>query len=314
MPYIKTDYTAPIWLCSGHAQTIVPKFLRIPAVSFRRELRLDSTGKTNVAYDFIDGDSTYPLIVMFHGLEGSSKSHYAQAFARYVQRLNWRLVVPHFRSCGGVENTASHFYHSGDSEEISFVLNSLSKENSTPIYVVGISLGGNALAKYLGENGKNAIGNAAAVISAPLDLIEADKALNRQPTKKIYTTYFLRTLLPKARLFYPEKDWDNCHSLKDFDNLFTAPLYGFANADDYYQKSSGKNYLQYIQKPTLILNAENDPFLPAKALPRAHEVSSNVFLMQPKGGGHVGFPDFFRQDPLSWLPETVLSFFTKHNY
>ena len=313
MPYLKTDYKAPIWLRSGHAQTIVPKFLRIPAVSFRRELRLDSTGKTNVAYDFIDGDKTQPLVVMFHGLEGSSKSHYAQAFARYVQRLGWRLVVPHFRSCGGVENTAPFFYHSGDSAEISFILNSLSKENSTPIYVAGISLGGNALAKYLGENGNNANCDVAAVISAPLDLIAADQALNRQPTKKLYTTYFLRTLLPKARTFYPEKNWDNCHSLTDFDNLFTAPLYGFADAHDYYRQSSGKNYLHNIQKPTLILNAENDPFLPAIALPKTHEVSSNVFLMQPKDGGHVGFPDFFRQDPLSWLPETVLSFFTQHN-
>lgn len=309
MPYLETDYTAPIWLRGGHAQTIAPKFLRVPAVSFRRELRRDSTGTTHVAYDFIDGDNAEPLIVLFHGLEGSSRSHYAQAFARYAQRLGRRLVVPHFRGCGGVANTASRFYHSGDSEEIGFVLESLAKENAAALHVVGFSLGGNALAKYLGEQGKDAVGEAIAIISAPLDLIEADKALNRRPTKTIYTPYFLRSLLPKARAFYPEKDWDNCRSLTDFDNRFTAPLYGFADAYDYYRQSSGKQYLQHIQKPTLILNAENDPFLPAKALPRAHEASSHVFLMQPHDGGHVGFPDFSRPDPLSWLPETVLSFF-----
>ena len=143
MPLIQSNYSAPPFLKGGHLQTIAAKFYTTQLIEFRRELRLDSTGQTQVAYDFIDGDSQKPLIVLFHGLEGSSQSHYAQAFARFAKQHNLPFVVVHFRSCGGVQNTAPVFYHSGDSAEIGFVLNNLYKETGKKPFVVGVSLGVN---------------------------------------------------------------------------------------------------------------------------------------------------------------------------
>ena len=272
-------------------------------------MRLDSTGQTQVAYDFIDGDSQKPLIVLFHGLEGSSQSHYAQAFARFAKQHNLPFVVVHFRSCGGVQNTAPVFYHSGDSVEIGFVLNKLHQETCKKPFVVGVSLGGNALAKYLGEMGVQAACQAAAVVSAPLDLIIATQALGLPFARTVYMPYFLKTLIPKARKIMPHADWQHCRTLKDFDDRFTAPLHGFKDAMDYYRQSSGKPFLKNIAVPTVVINAQNDPFMPANALPRVDEVSKQVFLMYPPQGGHVGFMDNHRQDKLSWLPETIMNFF-----
>ncbi|MBQ9182562.1 MAG: alpha/beta fold hydrolase [Neisseriaceae bacterium] len=309
MPLIQSNYSAPPFLKGGHLQTIAAKFYTTQLIEFRRELRLDSTGQTQVAYDFIDGDSQKPLIVLFHGLEGSSQSHYAQAFARFAKQHNLPFVVVHFRSCGGVQNTAPVFYHSGDSAEIGFVLNKLYQETGKKPFVVGVSLGGNALAKYLGEMGVQAACQAAAVVSAPLDLIIATQALGLPFARTVYMPYFLKTLIPKARQIMPDADWQNCRTLKDFDDRFTAPLHGFKDAMDYYRHSSGKPFLKNIAVPTVVINAQNDPFMPANALSRVDEVSEQVFLMYPQQGGHVGFMDNHRQDKLSWLPETVMNFF-----
>lgn len=309
MPLIQSSYTPPPFLKGGHIQTIAAKFYATQPVDFYRELRLDSTGQTLVAYDFIARQSEYPMTVMFHGLEGSSKSHYAQAFARLAKQKNLPFVVAHFRSCGGVENTAPIFYHSGDSAEIGFVLNKIYQDTGKKPFAVGISLGGNALAKYLGEMGENAACQAAAVVSAPLDLIIATQAFALPFARTVYTPYFLKTLIPKARKIMPHADWLHCYSLKDFDDRFTAPLHGFDNAMDYYRQSSAKPFLASIAVPTLVINAQNDPFMPANALPRADEVSEQVFLMYPDEGGHVGFMENRRQDKLSWLPECVFDFF-----
>ena len=121
--------------------------------------------------------------------------------------------------------------------------------------------------------------------------------------------YFLKTLIPKARQIMPDADWQNCRTLKDFDDRFTAPLHGFKDAMDYYRHSSGKPFLKNNPVPTVVINAQNDPFMPANALSRVDEVSEQVFLMYPQQGGHVGFMDNHRQDKLSWLPETVMNFF-----
>ncbi|MDO5686011.1 MAG: alpha/beta fold hydrolase [Neisseria sp.] len=309
------EYAPPTWLKGGHAQTVVPKFVRQATIDYRRELRADSHGTAQVAYDFVDGAADAPLVVLFHGLEGSSSSHYAIALAHAVRQRGWRYVVVHFRSCGGVPNTSPVFYHSGDSAEIAFVLNQL-KQDNPELFAVGVSLGGNALAKYLGEEGVQAACSAAASISAPLDLPAAAIALRHPVSRRIYIPYFLRTLVPKARALCTdaalEQKLRHCRSLTEFDNLFTAPLHGFADAQDYYRRASSKPLLPEITVPTLILNAQNDPFLPASALPRAHEVSRTVTLLQPAQGGHVGFLDTRRHDKLSWLPETVLDFFAMH--
>lgn len=293
----------PLWLKGGHLQTIYAKTLQSPAPAYRRELIADSYGEDQVAYDFIDAaNPEAPLVVLFHGLEGSSHSHYAIELMRTVQTRGWHGVVAHFRSCGGVPS--KRFYHSGDTREIAHMLNVL-RERYATIYAVGVSLGGNALAKHLGEVGDDAVIQAAAVVSAPVDLTVAGVALSEGLSKRIYTPYFLRTLMKKV----PPKAGFACHTLADFDNAYTAPLHGFSSGADYYVQSSCKPHLSRITCPTLLLNAKNDPFLPAYALPTAAEVSPVVHLLQPEHGGHVGFVSGAGRGHLRWLPETVLAFF-----
>ncbi|MFV2030094.1 YheT family hydrolase [Neisseria sp. S1] len=300
----------PRWLVGGNLQTLYAKALQPPPPLYRREMLPDSTGQTLVAYDFIDSaDKDAPLVVLFHGLEGSSRSHYAVALMEAVTRRGWNGVVAHFRGCGGVPNTAPVYYHSGDSREIGFMLQTLAARYRT-IYAAGVSLGGNALAKYLGEAGGCAIPKAAAAISAPLDLTAAGTRFDRGTTRLLYTRYFLNTLLPKARAFNFNTEYLNrCRTLRDFDNAFTAPLHGFADAADYYRRASSKPLLHDVGIPLLLLNAVNDPFLPPEALPSEKEVSKYVTLYQPAQGGHVGFVSGSGRGHLNWLPQTLLAYF-----
>ena len=187
----------PLWLRNGHADTIFAKFIQRPAPAYRRELLPDSTGRTLVAYDFVDAaDPDAPLVVLFHGLEGSSRSHYAVELMRAVIEKGWNGVVVHFRSCGGVENTAPVFYHLGDTREISFMLEMLS-ERYRRIYAAGVSLGGNALAKYLGEYGSlgmAAVPYAAAAVSAPVDAAAAgtrfDKGMSDRKSTRLNSSHW----------------------------------------------------------------------------------------------------------------------------
>lgn len=305
-------YRPPFWLHGGHLQSIWPKLVRIGSPAYRRELLPDSLGATEVAYDFVDGKRPdAPLLMLFHGLEGSSASHYARALMFAAQRHGWHGVVAHFRSCGEVENRAPVFYHSGDSAEVAHMLQ-LMHARYPRICAVGISLGGNALAKYLAEQGSHAIPQAAAVVSAPLDLTAASRQLEQGLSKMLYAPYFLRSLLPKAAACaarFPQINADAVQAaanLTDFDNSFTAPVHGFADAADYYRRSSAKPLLHQIAVPTLILNALNDPFIPAESLPKAGDVSPSVTLLQPEYGGHAGFPG---TADLDWLPDTVLRYF-----
>ncbi|STZ77418.1 YheT family hydrolase [Bergeriella denitrificans] len=306
----------PFWLRNGHADTLFAKLLQDKPPAYRRELLPDSTGETQTAYDFIDSpDPDAPLLVMFHGLEGSSRSHYAIEMMKAVQRKGWHGVVAHFRGCGGVANTAPVFYHSGDTREIGFMLDTLAARYPK-IYAVGVSLGGNALAKYLGEQGRLNLAapiKAAAAVSAPVDLAAAGTRFDRGMTRLLYTRYFLRSLVPKARSFsrfQTASPLSQCKTLGDFDDLFTAPLHGFADRHDYYRRSSCKPFLKDVAAPLLLLNAVNDPFLPPEALPAPDEVPPSVTLLQPPHGGHVGFVGRNKgRLNIEWLPQTVLGYF-----
>lgn len=303
----------PFWLKNGNVETIFAKTLQGKPPAYRRELLPDNTGQTQIAYDFIDSNQPdAPLVVLFHGLEGSSHSHYAVELMKAVQHKGWHGVVVHFRGCGGVENTAPVFYHSGDSVETAFVLQTLAQRYTT-IHAVGVSLGGNVLAKYLGEQGEGALPKASAVISAPLDLVAAGTRFDQGLTRLLYTHYFLKTLIPKAkafRHFQTAFPLEKCHKISEFDDVFTAPLHGFQDHLDYYRQCSCKPFLPMVGKPLLLINARNDPFLPPEVLPSAHEVSEQVTLLQPEHGGHVGFvsQDAGRLN-IEWLPKTLLNYF-----
>jgi predicted alpha/beta-fold hydrolase len=315
-------YIAPRWLPGGHLQTIYPATcIAKPQVAFRRE-RWRTPDGDFVDLDFIDGEpgnpgTARPFIVLFHGLEGSSDSHYARALMAHVKALGWSGVVPHFRGCSGEPNLAPRFYHSGDATEIDWILHKLAtrakEQRAAKLYAVGVSLGGNALLRWLGESQHRAeIVDAACSISAPLDLAGGGKALS-SGINMIYTRVFLQTLKPKCvqKLnqfpgLFDKETMLRSRNLYEFDNIVTAPLHGYRNAEDYWHRASAKHVLNDITVPTLVLNAKNDPFLPERHLPRS--ASPSVRLEYPKDGGHVGFATGAVPGKLDWLPQRIVHF------
>ncbi len=313
-------YRAPRWLRGGHAQTIYPAlFLRGRRPRYRRE-RWDTPDGDFVDLDFLDaGAAGAPRVALFHGLEGSSSSHYALALMRALERMRWNGVVVHFRGCSGEPNRLPRAYHSGDAAEIGWILARLAQAGQ-PLYAAGVSLGGNALLKWLGESGAGARECllAAAAVSAPLDLMAAGAALGRG-LNMIYTRMFLATLRDKSARkldrfpdIFDRERMLAARDLRQFDDVVTAPLHGFRDTDDYWTRASAKPVLAGIALPTLVLNARNDPFLPAHHLPQQQEVSAAVRLEQPEEGGHVGFASGAFPGHLDWMPQRVLAFFGEH--
>lgn len=314
------SYAAPVWLRGGHAQTIYPYLLPRPRVTYRRE-RWELDDGDFVDVDWLDNPAHAPLLVMFHGLEGNSGSHYVRSMMVALQDLGWRGAAVHFRGCSGTPNRLARAYHAGDSAEIDWILRRMSRCSrsavSTPLFVVGVSLGGNAFLKWLGEQGSRAreVIDGAAAISVPLDLAAAGKAL-ASGFNLVYTRHFLDTLkrkaLEKLDRFPGLLDAEavaTCTTLYQFDNLVTAPLHGFRDTEDYWRQSSSKPWLGHVEVPTLVINARNDPFMPAAALPAPGEVSPAVTLELPDEGGHVGFLDGAFPGRLNWLPQRVIRFF-----
>jgi predicted alpha/beta-fold hydrolase len=309
-------YAAPSWLPGGHLQTIYPALcIRKPAVAYRRE-RWHTPDGDFIDVDFVDGQPGRPHIVLFHGLEGSSDSHYARALMSQVKALGWSGAIPHFRGCSGELNHAPRFYHSGDAEELDWIMRRLQSDwhqPGTKFYAAGVSLGGNALLRWLGESQHQAeFVDAACAISAPLDLAGGGAALSTG-VNMIYTRMFLQTLKPKCmrkldqfpNLFDRERML-RARTLYEFDNVVTAPLHGFRDTDDYWNRASAKHVLNDITVRTLVLNARNDPFLPAQHLPR--QASRQVTLDYPEQGGHVGFAVGGPPGKINWLPERILGF------
>jgi len=317
---VQSSYRAPWWLPNAHLQTICARWLvQHHGVSYRRE-RWETPDGDFIDLDWLaDVSKSEKLLVLFHGLEGCSRSHYALSLLAECRRRGWRAVVPHFRGCGGEPNRLARSYHSGDSREIDWMLRRLKQEQpGSKIYVVGVSLGGNMLLKWLGEEGETAIAvvERAVAVSAPLDLVAAAGALDAGLNRILYTGHFLRYLKPKALakiaahgLGIDGRGILASSTFRQFDDLFTAPVHGFKDADDYWRRSSSKPWLKQIELPTLLINARNDPFLPESALPLAHEVSERVTLDFPQDGGHVGFVSGKFPGNLDWLPNRVRSFF-----
>lgn len=303
-----SDYRAPWWLPGGHLQTLAAALAPAPRISWRRE-RWETPDGDFIELDWADGVG--PLLALFHGLEGGSSSHYARSIAAYALERGWRCVVPHFRGCSGELNRRPRAYHSGDTEEIDWILRRL-----RPDCAVGVSLGGNVLLKWLGERGADAkpLLRRAAAVSAPLDLAAAGHALDRGVNKRLYTRVFLASLKAKVsakirlrHVALDEHRLSRVRTLREFDDLFTAPLHGFRDADDYWRRASSAPWLEHIRVPTLVLNARNDPFLPRSALEAAaRQASRDVVLEFPASGGHAGFPGRGR-----WLARRVLEFLSQ---
>ncbi len=277
-------YRAPRWLPGGNLQTIwaatrARRHVGAPP-QFVRERWSTPDG------DFIDVDHLAPApagtapgaphLVLFHGLEGSSQSQYAQAFAGVARQRGWAFSVPHFRGCSGELNHAPRAYHSGDFEEIGWILARLRARSAAPLRVVGVSLGGNALLRWAQEAGSSAAATASAVaaVCSPIDLAASGAAIDRGFNWLVYSRMFLATMKPKALAKWQQHpglfDRDKlaaARTLYEFDNVFTAPLHGFKDTPDYWARASAKPHLAALRIPALVLNARNDPFVPAACLP-----------------------------------------------
>jgi len=322
------DYCAPWWLPGGNAQTIyaakVARSYKGARPCWTRQ-RWDTPDGDFVDVDWLTDDTTLPqdapLLVLFHGLEGSSNSHYAQAFAAETQQRGWRMAVPHFRGCSGEMNWAPRAYHSGDYEEIGWMLNRFREQHHGPMFAVGISLGGNALMRWGGEMGNAAsqVVDGIASVCSPIDLTASGNAIDSGFNKAIYARMFLATMKPRAMqklqqfpgLFDPQ-ELMAANTLYAFDDVFTAPLHGFRNTDDYWDRASAKPGLSRVKIPALVLNACNDPFIPASSLPTHGQVSDYVTLWQPTEGGHVGFVSGTFPADLQEMPWAVTEWMTQH--
>ncbi|WP_026180207.1 hydrolase [Hahella ganghwensis] len=308
------------WLRNAHLQTMwAPLFRKTPLLQRSRErLTLPDT-------DFLDldwfnsasgpnaGDIDHrPLAVLFHGLTGSSNSPYILGLQQALSEQNWCSVAVNFRGCSGRPNRLPRAYHSGETGDIHFVLSTLRHRFPTrQIIAVGYSLGGNALCKWLGEQGEQACINAAIVVSAPYQLARCATQLDRG-FSKVYRTRLIQELTSsieqKKNLFLHTgqhhywKALDDLGPLSDlksfwqFDNQVVAPLHGFVSAEDYYERSSARQYVPYIATPTLLIHAMDDPFMPNDVAPTSDECPDSVTLVLTKSGGHVGFVTG------SWIP------------
>jgi len=321
------NYVAPRWLPGGNLQTIWPALCarRVTGAPprYRRE-RWTTPDADFIDVDFLeDVTSTLdrPLLVLFHGLEGSSASHYAQAFAEFARDHAMAYAVPHFRGCSGELNLGPRAYHSGDFEEIGWMLQRFRQRHRGPIVAVGVSLGGNALLRWAQEAGASAaqVADAVAAVSSPIDLAAGGHAIGQGFNRLVYTRMFLNTMKPKALRklaqhpgLFDREALLQARDLYAFDNVFTAPLHGFRNTDDYWTRASAKPHLAQVRIPALVVNARNDPFVPAWCLPSRAEAGSHVTLWQPAHGGHVGFAQGRPPGHVRSMPDAVGGWLLQH--
>jgi len=290
-----------------------------PLPPYRRQ-RWDTPDGDFIDLDWVEGVPGQPCVVLFHGLEGSSSSPYARSLMRAIHARGWHGVVVHFRGCSGEPNGLPRAYHSGDAAEIDWILRRIHALHWSALFATGVSLGGNALLKWLAENTPEAsrLLNAAATVSAPVDLAAAENELARG-LKRGYARYFLRSLVPKAlekAARFPGlvdvAAIKRSRTLREFDEAVTAPLHGFRDAADYYARASAGPLLHMINTPTLLLHALDDPFLPFSVMPTTKNLPQEVtpdFLAQ---GGHVGFVQGTWPGNMAWLPQRLLAYFDRY--
>jgi len=296
------------WIPGAHLQTAWARIARSRRlVTFEREV-LTTPDDDDLVLDHLAGPARSPRVLLLHGLEGSAYSLHTQGLAVLVAQAGWRATVLNFRSCARdardikrrLRNRQPRLYHSGDTADLDYVVRTLrAREPETPLYALGFSLGGAVLLKWLGEAGPASAIRAAAVISVPYDLGVAARFLER-PIGRIYTTYFTQRLKSKSLDLLARFPRDTAHvdpervrrarTFAEFDECLTAPLHGFAGADDYYRRSSAQPFLARVAVPTLCLSAEDDPFFPGPAVHEARAASSPAVRFEiTSWGGHTGF-------------------------
>lgn len=299
--YENTLYPAPFFLPGGHAQTLYPALFRaldLPACTVQRITTPDNDFLDIDFHHVTPGSPKKRLAIVSHGLEGNSKRSYVKGMVRALVRAGWDVAAWNFRGCSGAPNRTLHMYHSGSTEDLDSVIQYCALRGYQDIVLVGFSMGGNQILKYLGDpdSSVNSRVQAAVVFSVPCDLVGAAKAMDK-PSNAIYLKNFMRTLKDKItqkhEAFPDQVDISHLHELKtfrDFDEVYTAPWFGFKDALEYWKESSSIQFLDKVKIPTLLISARNDPFLWPTCYPtgQAHR-SDYLYLETPAEGGHIGF-------------------------
>jgi predicted alpha/beta-fold hydrolase len=312
-----SPFTPPAWLRNTHLQTCYSVFFGDkPKLPFQRE-RLDIPDGDFLDIDLLINDTQAPIVIACHGLEGCSRAKYMIRLMNVVRDIGWNGVGINFRGCSGEPNRLLRAYHSGDTADVDFVVNTMiQRYPNTPIFLVGYSLGANVICKWLGEQSHSVRSNirGAASCSAPYDLLASQKIMD-SGIRRIYVEYFLRSLRRKAK--EKIKQYPNAFdhqrtawsfSFKTFDDSFTAPIHGFRDDVDYYTRSSSYQYLHKIQIPTILIHAWDDPFTSAETLPTPETIyNPNLYYFYQQHGGHLGFHD--KDQGSHWLPNQIINWF-----
>lgn len=298
MPVIaESTYRAPKWLIGGHAQSIQPTLRRVPEMTpSTARIELDDG-------DFLDldryGAGSGKLAILSHGLEGTARARYMRGMAAALVKRGWDVLAWNFRDCSDEPNRLLPSYHSGKTDDLEHVIQqAIASRQYDRIDLVGFSLGGNLILKYIGERGAtiHPLIHRAIAFSAPCELACSSYELSRWQNR-IYMRRFLKTLRTKMiakRNRFPQaphtEGISKIRNFAQFDDRFTAPLHGFQSAQDYWTRSSSRQFLPDIKIPTLLVNAANDPFLGSKCYPIEEAAASSCFYLEvPNQGGHVGF-------------------------
>lgn len=321
---VASDFIPSSWAKNRHIQTIWPRFIqrRLPLNYTTERVTLPDNDFIDVAFGPAPSKLT-GVVAMFHGLEGSIRSHYANDMMAALSVNGWQVVMMHYRGCSGEPNKTARAYHSGETEDPSFFLDWLAtRYPSVPKVAVGFSLGGNMLLKLLGENPAQKWLEAAVAISAPLKLAECARSIN-QGFSKVYQKYLLGSMKRMLRMKMEfidyasmiqltQDDVDAIRSFMDFDQRVTAPLHGFTDAEDYYEKCSAFHYLSAIHCPTLVLHSIDDPFMNHLVIPEEENLAPSVRIELSDNGGHVGFLQGPITKPTTWLHQRVHNFVSEY--
>lgn len=318
MTFQAGDFKAPLWLRSPHLQTVGARLLRRRKPNGITRERVVTPDDDFVDLDF-SGDFNNPkaIVLLQHGLEGSALRGYALNMYAELARYGIAAVGLNFRSCSGELNRAKRLYHSGETEDTRFIVQLLHQRYpNARIGAIGFSLGGNALLKYLGEESAHVRLQCAVAVSVPYDLGAGADHLDKSAMGRFYTRLFVKALVEKSRnkadLISDACDFSRglrAQSFREFDDAITAPLHGFAHADDYYERSSSAQFLPRIRIPTLLIHSEDDPFLPAESIPYSNMRNNpKLHPLITETGGHVGFIRGTPATPQFWAEETAARF------
>ncbi len=318
-----SQFRPAVFATNRHVQTLLPTLFRVNHTAFyeHQELTLPDGDFLDLAWNRIPLMSqTKPIVVIFHGLEGSIGSPYAKGLMQSVDSQGWNVVVMHFRNCSGRLNRAAHTYHSGETADAGYLLNWLQHYYPrAPLLAVGYSLGGNMLLKLLGELEATTPLKAAVAVSVPMLLQQCADQM-RRGFSRFYQYILLRKMKQKLLAKYQQHNYQQLIGLKrkdiyrikdfwGFDNAFTAPINGFRDAQEYYDKASSRQFLGRIQTPTLIIQSLDDPFMTPAVIPQQAELSSSVRLELSEKGGHVGFVSGYLWQPEFWLEKRIMAYF-----